>query len=136
MSHPYTYLGCFLEYCDFQEAVRSLRDNPLERNIPAPHVTFAYKPQEADESLFGKIVRITVVGYGNNGENEGVKVELSASDPVLQGMIEKLEVPHITIAVSAEGEPVNTRYLEFRAIEPFELLGRYGGYTKKGTVVV
>lgn len=136
MNHSYAYLGCFFTACDFQNKVRSIRRNPLERDIQAPHVTFAYRPQKVDESLFGKNIHITVIGYGNDGENEGVKVRLYASDPVLQSMIEKIEVPHITIAVSSTGKPVNTRYLEFEEIEPFDLVGNYGGYTLQGNVVV
>lgn len=136
MNHPFLYVGCFVNPTDFHAAIRHIRKNPLENDIQAPHVTFAYRPKEVVSSLFGKDIRITVTGYGNNGVNEGLKVRLEAEDPILQSMIGQIEVPHITIAVSSGGKPVNTRDLCFEEIDPIELNGQYGGYARWGEVIV
>lgn len=136
MNHPFVYVGCFIKYRDFQNSIKGIRINPLENDIQEPHITFAYKPQEVNQSLFGKTVKIKIIGYGNDGVNEGVKVDLSSSNPILQFMIEKLETPHITIAISNEGKPVNTKNLKFEKIEPIELIGKFGGYAKWGKVIV
>lgn len=51
-------------------------------------------------------------------------------------MIDQIEVPHITIAVSSEGKPVNTKNLNFEDINPIEMEGKYGGYDRWGKVVI
>lgn len=81
-------------------------------------------------------MRITIIGYGNDGLNEGLKVALKADNLVIQHMIDKIEIPHITVAVSNEGKPVNTKYLRFEEIKPIEIDSKYGGYTKWGEVIV
>ncbi len=136
MEHLYHYVGCFVRGEDLFEAVAGIRTNPLENEIEHPHVTFAYKPIAVDQSLFGTPVRIVAVGYGNNGSNEGLLVQLYSTDPKLQEMISRIEVPHITIAVNNDGKAMNTKSLSFGEIEPFELTGIYGGYTMCGKVII
>ncbi len=136
MDHPFTYVGCFVNLQELQAAIKGLRKSALKNDIQAPHITFAYRPQEVDPSLFGKTIQIKLIGYGNDGENEGLKVRLHSSEPRLQLMIEQIAVPHITIAVSDEGRPVNTKRLQFEAIAPIEMEGKYGGYAKWGEVIV
>lgn len=136
MNHPFIYVGCFFEFCDLQNAIREIRTNALENDIQCPHVTFLYKPQEVNQTLFGKAVHVKITGYANNGENEAVKVQLSSSDPILESMISKIEIPHITIAVSREGKPVNSKNLQFEDIEPIDVTGTYGGYAKWGEVIL
>lgn len=136
MDHSFTYVGCFLEFEEFQSAIKCIRKNPLENNIEEPHVTFSYRPKEVIQSLFGERIHITMVGYGNDGQNEGIRVRLEADNPVIHDMINQIEVPHITIAVSGDGKPVNTKNLDFEDIDPIKMKGKYGGYTKWGKVVV
>lgn len=136
MNHPFTYVGCFVKFEDFQSAINCVRKNPLEKDIQDPHITFEYRPEKVDQSLFGKKIHIKIVGYGNNGQNEGLNVQLESDDPSVQAMIDQIEVPHITIAVSREGKPVNTKNLDFEAIHSIKMEGTYGGYTTWGEVVV
>lgn len=136
MSHPFVYVGCFIKFDTFQSVIKAIRKNPLKNDIKAPHVTFKYRPSDVDDILFGESVRITIIGYGNDGLNEGLKVALKADNLVIQHMIDKIEIPHITVAVSNEGKPVNTKYLRFEKIKPIEIDGKYGGYTKWGEVIV
>lgn len=136
MEHPYKYIGCFIEPEEFAKILARIPEKRLYRIIEHPHITFAYRPADADESLFHEKINIRVVGYGNNTENEGVKVELSMDHPRLQKMAESIAVPHITISVSKDGRSVDTGALSFREIPPFEITGRFGGYTWQGTVIV
>lgn len=135
MSHPFRYIGVFVSFTELHRAIRDIRTEPLACDIPSPHVTFAYRPQEVDQALFGIPVRIRVTGYGCDGHNEGLQVQLFPSDPVLQPLIDAIPVPHITISISEDGKAVNTRYLEFAPITPFELTGFSGGYTDQGQVI-
>ena len=41
MSHPFIDVGCFIRPCEFQNAVKGIHANPLENDIPYPHITFA-----------------------------------------------------------------------------------------------
>ena len=122
------YVGAFV---DSRELVEKLEKNGVERNIlfrpvQKPHVTFQYRPKEIDESLLGEKVNIRVVGYGCDGENEGVAVELTCENEKVRKLSEKVKIPHITLSVSEDGRPANTRYLGFTPIErPFVVEGIY-----------
>lgn len=136
MNLKFYYIGLFFDFDVFRSAVASLRRNPLSSDIKYPHVTFEYKPEEVDTSLFGNVLKIKIVGYGNDGKNEGVKVELSSDEPALQTLIEKISVPHITIALSDGAQAVNTKYIEFEPVEAIELYGTYGGFAEEGKPVL
>lgn len=132
MNHPYIYTGCFIPYHLFHDKISSIRRNPLQHDVKLPHITFAYKPNVVNEALFGELISVVVTGYGNDGLNEGVKVQLLSNNPTIQQAIDQIDVPHITIAVSDDGKPVNTRNLQFTEIPPKKLYGFFGGYTKWG----
>ena len=136
MNQSFHYVGCFFSANELLEILKPYRSNPLARTISRPHVTFIYKPDEVDESLFGIDIHVTITGYGNDGRNEGVKVSLSSEHPMLQSMIEKIEVPHITISVGEGAEPVNTRYLDFASIPDIQVTGRYGGCLESREVIL
>lgn len=136
MNHPFVYVGCFLKFDTFHTAISCIRKAPLENIVLNPHVTFMYKPDEVILPLFGEKIQVTAIGYGNDGNNEGLKVRLKANNPIIQSMISKIEVPHITIAVSGDGKPVNTKNLCFEVIDPIELEGEYGGYAKCGEIIL
>lgn len=131
MPHPYRYVGCFVDREELFEKIKELKPKPLYRIIERPHITFEYKPLSVDETLFGEKILVRITGYGNNGENEGLKVELFSENPKIQEMVGRIEVPHITLSVSEKGEPVNTRFLSFEPTSPIEIIGVYGGYKKK-----
>lgn len=136
MNHPFVYVGCFLKFDTFHATISCVRKRPLENIVLNPHVTFMYKPDKVILPLFGEKIKVTAIGYGNDGNNEGLKVRLKANNPIIQSMISKIEVPHITIAVSGGGKPVNTKNLCFEVIDPIELEGEYGGYTKFGEIIL
>lgn len=135
MSHDFKYVGCFVEPDMLREKLASLPRVSLSKPILTPHVTVAYRPTAVDRSLFGTKVGIRVIGYGRDVDNEGLLVELSTQEARLKELLQAIEVPHITLSISQTGKPVNTKNLQFTAVEPFELLGTYGGYTDNGVII-
>lgn len=121
------YIGCFFEFEGLQKQLESYPRTPLKRVVEHPHVTFAYKPQQVPKELFGTKVEFRVVGYGCNGQNEGLKVEFVDPPRELLPLIRAIPVPHITLSVAERGEAVNSSQLEFTPITPFTLTGVFGG---------
>lgn len=124
----YEYVGCFFDYEELIEKVASLRKSPLECPKKKPHVTFEYGPSSVDTTLFGEEIMVTIVGYGNDGENEGVLVTISSENDRIVDMVSKIPVPHITLAVSPEGKAVNTKFLQFAPVDPICIVGHYDGH--------
>ena len=124
----YEYVGCFFDYDELTKAVKQLRQFPLECEKLSPHVTFEYKPSYVDTSLFGTVVFVKIIGYGNDGENEGVLVTLTCDNEELNRTIKKIKKPHITLSVSKKGKAVNTKLLDFKSVEPIYISGYYGGH--------
>lgn len=122
----------------------------LSHKIRDPHVTTAYRPGTDKVFLdsLGSDATIRVVGYGNNGQNEGLLVEVMASSPAIQKtLIERTAmddntgrikpVPmHITLSIAEGAEAVNTRNLDFKTLEnPVEFTGNYKLFCKNGTLI-
>lgn len=121
------YIGCFFDPEALQRIPITERQGPLYRAIASPHVTFDYFPKEVPVSSFGKPVTVKVVGYGCDGINEALKVELVDLPQELHGLGSKIPVPHITLSVAENGKPVDSRFLSFRPTEPHLLKGIFGG---------
>lgn len=120
------YTGVFFD--------KALTDNgKLDKQIAFPHVTHKYKPAEIDRSLFGQVVIFKVIGYGINAENEGLLVEVAEASEKMKKALAEIEVPHITLSISANGKAVNTRYLDFEPCIPWYIGGHYGGFKKGKT---
>lgn len=136
MSHPYVYIGCFVPKEELFEKVSKLRSRSLHTVVAHPHVTFEYAPESVDETLFGEEIEINIVGYANDGQNEGVKVGISSQNTKIQEMASRIRVPHITLSVSEDGEAVNTAWLRFRPVEPVAVKGRFGGRTESGEIII
>ena len=136
MQSDYLYIGCFFDVDRLWAAVEPIAPRRLERPIRAPHVTFVYRPEQVNTRLFGREVTVQVIGYGNDGRNEGLQVEVLTGDPELQTLARRIPVPHITLSVSHEGRPVDTARIAFSPVEPFRLTGRFGGYRPDGTVAL
>lgn len=130
----YKYIGCFLNFEKLHEAIAHLPQARLARLIAHPHVTFAYRPECVDTALFGEEVALTVTGYGNDGVNEGLLVEVHTKNAVLRRMADGIAVPHITLSLGEKGEAVDTAKLKFSPIAPFALHGLFGGFCFDGSV--
>lgn len=131
-----TYTGYFLDARQMGELMAHLEGQGLVagglgRTISCPHVTLSYMPEDAHEGSFGQTQRMRVIGYGNDGRNEGIKVELIGQSPdaAIASLEQGVECPHVTLSVSPDGRPADTRDLDFEPLdEPFEMTGTYGGY--------
>ena len=136
-SHPYRYIGCFFDSTELGALVADVRTAALECPTRFPHVTYAYRPEQVDELLFGIPVEVTAIGYGNDGRTEGLRIELSCTDSTVTQMARKIATPHITLSTAAGVEPVETRNLDFQPLEqPFTFVGLFGGYRKDEDRVV
>lgn len=127
------YTGVFVDSKDLTHklSMHGVKRTKLWREILNTHVTFQYRPETVDESLFGSPVDIRVVGYGVNSQNEGLLVEVICANKEVQKLCEQVAVPHITLSVSEDGKPVNTRYVDFVRIEnPFVIQGVYNAFCK------
>lgn len=129
------YIGCFFDREQLQEALKPLERTPLQRPIAQPHITVVYRPREIPVALFGLKVTAKVTGYGCDGENEALQVELIDPPQGLRQLVEKIPVPHITLSVSADGEPVNSSRLDFQRVAPFFLEGVFGAMTNADKVI-
>ena len=128
------YIGCFFDPETFQKQLNQLAREPLDRKIPTPHITFVYEPESIPWEQFGKEVTVNVVGYGNNGENEALKVAFVQLPDELKTLASEIAVPHITLSVAKTGSSVNSKFLDFAPITPFPLKGIFGAMDTEGTV--
>ena len=123
------YVGIFFAKEEMEKIKKKNCGTPLENDITNKHVTIAFKPTEFDTSLFGEIVEVVVVGYGNNGKNEGVKVEIKSDNKILKSV----NVPHITLSVGNGGKPVDTGKLLFEDVsDKVTLKGKIGYFSPEG----
>ena len=124
------YTGVFFEKGPFSSLVsKNIEEKRLHRVVLHPHVTFQYMPQTIREELFGELVKFRVVGYGNDGLNEGLLVEWLSGSTLVKKLFYEVPIPHITISYAEHGNAVNTRYLDFKPITPFVISGIFGGFT-------
>lgn len=125
------YTGAFVDSKELEHKLEEygVERTKLWRQIKDAHVTFQFRPADVDESLFGLPVDIRVIGYGVNTQNEGLLVEVTCANETVQKLCDKVEVPHITLSVSEDGKPVNTRYVGFAPIKtPFTIRGVYDAF--------
>lgn len=129
------YTGVFFNKQELLKKVDVLETERLARIITDPHVTFKFRPTMVDTSLFGEKVAVEVIGYGNDGKNEGLFVSLHTENTVLAEMAKEITVPHITVSVSTDGKPVDTGKLSFEPLSiPFTIEGIFGAFTPEGVV--
>lgn len=122
----------------------------LSHRIRDPHVTVAYRPG-ADKVFLdslGSKANIHAIGYGNNGKNEGLLVEISAEDPAIQKTLEERIAPddksgelkrvplHVTLSIAEGAKAVSTRDLDFVPLDnPIDLTGSFKLFGKDGTLI-
>lgn len=130
----YLYLGIFVDSTD----LFSLFPPTLEKVIEYPHITLGFKmPYESEvllEPLFNMPVNILIQGYGKNETNEGVRVSVLTDNIVLNQFLSEIVVPHITLSVSEDGKPVNTKNVQFMPIEPSVITGKVGAMSRGSLV--
>ena len=127
------YAGLFID----PEDLHSKRQATLEKPTKHPHITTAFRPGSDQLHLaqIGSSAKIYAVGYGNDGENEGLLVKIEADNPEIQKVCDALTAPHITLSISKKGQAKNTAHLKFTPLEePIELKGNYGLFAQ-GSVI-
>lgn len=134
-KQEYIYIGWFVDFQELHGVIDSIRINPLDCDIEFPHITAKFSPEEVEISAFGKRIDVIANGYGNDGENEGILVSIETEDKKMKELFDNIQTPHITIAVSESGRPVNTKNLVFSEIAPIRFTATFGGYNDKGEVV-
>lgn len=126
------YAGIFVD----REELYSKFPPHLEKTVENPHITTNFAPDETQLHLeeLGEEVKITIIGYGNDGKNEGLLVKLESSNPVIQKAIDDIKVPHITLSCSKDSHPMYTSQLVFTPLEsPIDLTpGTYSVHLKDG----
>ena len=139
------YTGLFFD----PEEIYSQFPPSLARRIRDPHVTTAYRP--GVDKLFlnhlGSDAIIRAVGYGNDGQNEGLLVEIVAAPQIIKKTLEEQVIPdgaggykpfptHITLSIAEGAKAVNTRNLEFKRLDtPVDFTGIYKFFGKNGTLI-
>lgn len=121
----------------------------LSHRIRDPHVTVGYRPDASKMFLnaLGSDAKIDIIGYGNDGQNEGVLVRVEAKDSGIQKTLNERVAPdqngelkpvlmHITLSIAENAEAVNTRNLEFTELkEPVSISGSYKLFRKDGELI-
>lgn len=132
------YEGIFFEK-EIAKQISELDKNKLPIINDEIHCTFkAYpKDEELFDEIIGKEIEIKIVGYGNDGKNSGLKVEIpneykkyyinyDEENPT------KLQTPHITLSISEGAKPYKTKDLNFIDIEkPIKVKGKFGYWIKE-----
>jgi len=127
------YTGIFVD----TEALWSIFPPKLSVRKGHAHVTLSYRGgvESAHEEWLGEKVLVRVVAYGNNGKNEGLKVELESSNSELQKYLDTLGEHHITLSYARDSDPKFTANLDFEKLgEKIELVGVYGVFTSRGFI--
>ena len=100
--------------------------------VPRPHITVRFRPNpdELYPELVGKNCKFRIRGIGHSNENEGVLVTPSIPETENIGYIlEKVQRPHVTTWVSADGKAVNTAFLNFVDVKDIlEIEGKFGWF--------
>jgi len=121
------YYGLFFVPPESIKLFNAAQSGPLlVKKIPDPHITFAFKPAPGKlppEDLWGEKFDVVITGLGNDGNNQGYKVEIPEE---LKKYYFNDAIPHITLSVSNIGKPVNTRNLLFKDIPNFKVQGIFG----------
>ena len=134
----YIYTGVFFDFEEFRRKINYyITQRRLDKVIENPHVTFTFKPSSVNARMFGRSAVFRVIGYAEDGENQGIEVEWARLSREFLDEYNTIENPHITISISNNGKAVNTGKLKFEKInEPFIIEGKYGAFTDKGEVIL
>lgn len=104
----------------------------LAKDIEFKHITTEFKPSISHEHLYGLEAKFIITEYGNDGINEGYKVDLiSCESNELRELFETISIPHITLSISANGKAVNTKNLNFEPVSEFTVITKFGGFLNK-----
>ena len=125
---------CFIFIIGLFFDSNDLPKGTLVKDITNKHVTLKYKPTVNDIKLYnnflGTEAECQIIGYGNDGANEGLFVELDNTVPYMGA-----DRPHITLSVAEGAKAVNTAFVPESEKRTGTLKGRVGYYLKDNTIV-
>lgn len=105
-----------------EETIENLGLKKLEKDVKDLHITFWYNPKEAfDTKLLGKDYDIKIIGYGQDENNSGFLADIPDE---LKESYKGAKAVHITMALSKEGNAIDTRDLNFEPIPEFNVKGK------------
>lgn len=132
-----SYEGLFFEK-EEEKIIFSKEGRHLRKVNDHLHCTFKYHPQgeEIFNDIVGKYFDIYLIGYGNDGKNSAFEIDIK--EDLKRYYINydeeepsKLKIPHITVSLSGEGKPNDSKDLTFKKIDkPIKLRGRFGYFIK------
>ena len=145
----YWYEALFPDQEVIEKTFSTVSDNyPKYEFVPDVfHITAQYKPDPKHEELYGKPVKIHIIGYANGSvqdreenitsENEGLLVEVSSTDEGMQALIDSCDRTwHITGSYSVAAK--YTGQLDFSDYTPVGITieGVFGLVDSNGKVVL
>ncbi|SDB15025.1 hypothetical protein [Eubacterium oxidoreducens] len=105
----------------------------LDKVVINQHITTNFRPYCPKKDMYGLKGKFEVIGYANDGKNEGYLVRpYSLWSSALCG---KIKTPHITLSVSEKGKPVDTAKLKFRPCERKVVTATFGAFTPQGLLL-
>ena len=112
--------------------IRETLPHKLAKDIEYKHITTAFRPNHVHEDLYGTEAKFMIIGYGNDGKNEGYLVKLvSCESQVLIDLFNNISIPHITLSTSIEGKPVDTANIQFTPYDGGVVTAIFGGFLGK-----
>ena len=129
-------VGCLLSPAETDRLFIWLGDKRLNSVVDSPHVTLAFLPDVICERSIGTEVLWNVVGYGNDGQNEGVLVELAQAPDELLNEITLRREHHVTLSLANGAHAKDTAGLKFSPVKPLKIKTVYGLCTCEGNVVI
>lgn len=127
------YYGFFLT----EKSTEKLREKEplLEKIVEDVHITFAFRPSDRlPDEILGKTFTIGVVGSGRTEDNHGYEVILPMD---LHKYYKGSSPKHITVSLSPNGKPVDTKHIPFQRWDDDDMVfiqGKMGYFTNKGIV--
>lgn len=124
------YTGFFIK-----GTIPALLPNPIHDL----HITHIFHPNPIPHGLLGEEITVRLVGYANDGKNEGYKVEfVSGSDAAAEAFSE-IKNPHVTVSLGKGGIAKTTGDMSFAPLcapddSVWEFTAVYGFYLSNGTV--
>lgn len=137
MSIMILYSGIFFDK-NTSNIIKKYEIKRLAKSNEFLHCTFKFKPSENEINEFNKIlgknVELALLGYGSNDKNSGFNVKIPGEFEqfyINYDLDSKLTTPHITSSISNDGNPIDTKDLEFvKFTEPIKVTGKFGYFVK------
>lgn len=121
------YEGFFFELDEDELMYSPWTNSKLEHRIDTPHITVYYKPSELHDYYYGKRGLFELYKYGCDDKNEGYKVRYIKSDCIdVPWLFNLVDIPHVTISVSDDGKPKDTKNLDFKPCETYRYEAVFG----------